>query len=66
MAAQAEMRNSLGRNYGVIERGSTRHQRCGSHDPMRVRFDDGAIDAGSESEIICIDDQTAHGVSLAG
>jgi hypothetical protein len=33
---------------------------------MRVRFDDGAIDAGSESEIICIDDQTAHGVSLAG
>jgi hypothetical protein len=31
-----------------------------------VSFNDGAVNAGGESEIICIDDEAAHRVSLAG
>ena len=33
---------------------------------MSMSFDDGAIDAGGEAEVICVDDQAAHRVSLAG
>jgi hypothetical protein len=31
-----------------------------------VSLDDGAIDARSEAKVIGVNDQTAHGVSLAG
>jgi hypothetical protein len=31
-----------------------------------MAFKDGAVNAGGKSEIICIDDEAAHRVSLAG
>ena len=66
VAAHTQTGNCFGQTYGFLERSTVGHQRGGSHDSMRVRFDDGAIDTRGEAKVICIDDQSAHRVSLAG
>src|SRR5271163_1065851 len=66
MATHAETRNRFCQADGVFERAPVGHQRGGGHDSASMGLDDGAIDARGEAKVIGIDDQTAHGVSLAG
>lgn len=66
MAPHAEKWSSLRRIHSIMKCPAIGHQRGRGNDSASMSFDDGAIDARSESEIIGIDDQAPHAVSLAG
>ena len=66
VAADGESGGGPGQLYRVFKCAPVRHQRGGGDDAASVGFDNGAIHARSEAEIIGVDDQTAHCASLAG
>lgn len=64
VAAHAERWMLFGRSYSFGEAGSGRHQRRRSQCAMLVQFDNCAMDAARQSEVIGIYNQAAHSMSL--
>lgn len=50
---------------GVVERKCSCHQRGGGDDSLLAALNNGAVDARSHTEVVCIDDEPAHGFSVA-
>jgi hypothetical protein len=48
-----------------VEGSRIRHQRGRGHNPALLRFDDGAVHSRGQTEVIGIDDEPAHGISVA-
>lgn len=57
---------SLRRGHSVGERRAIRHQRCRCDNSVLMPFYNGAVYAGSEPEIVSVDNQAPHAESLAG
>jgi hypothetical protein len=55
----------LGEFRSLEECGTVRHQRGRGHNAAGMRFEDRSVHAGGETEVIRVDDQPAHEVSLA-
>src|SRR5579864_3340427 len=66
VTSDAQIRNRRNQLGSLCEGGTIRHQRRRGNDTTRMSLDDGAIDTRSESEIVRIDNETAHAASLAG
>src|SRR5882762_4019612 len=66
MAADAPAGTSFGEFHSLVKGESIRHERSGGDDSTLVRLGDGTIDAVSKTEIVGIDDESAHAKSLAG
>jgi hypothetical protein len=49
----------------IIECSGGRHNCGGRYDSLLATFDNGTIDARGHSEIVGIDDESAHGFSVA-
>src|ERR1051326_7194530 len=60
MAADGERWGLLSQADGVVKRGAVRHERGGGDDPALMRFDDGAIDAARQAEVVGIHDEPGH------
>ncbi len=52
--------------HRLLKLRAIRHQRGGSDDAKLVRLDYGAVDAGSQAEVVRIDDEPPQAASLAG
>jgi hypothetical protein len=65
VASNAELRG-CGRLGRLGECATVGHQRCRSDDTVAMSMDNGAIDSEGESEVVGVNDETAHGESLAG
>ena len=48
----------MGDGHGVIEGWAGGHEGRRGEDAGAVEFEDGAIDAGCEAEVVCVDDET--------
>jgi len=66
MAADAQTREGFSQVHGFGEGGAVGHQRGRGDDSAGVSLDDGPVYARSVAKVICVDDQAAHGASLAG
>jgi hypothetical protein len=58
MTADAEGGVGMGDGHGVIEGWAGGHEGRRGEDAGAVEFEDGAIDAGCEAEVVCVDDET--------
>jgi hypothetical protein len=65
MAAHAEGWRLEGKFDGFLGSAGAGHERSAGDEAGGVEFDDAAIDAGGQAEIVGVDDETAHGVSLS-
>ncbi len=65
MAAYAERRRSEGKLDSFIRGAGASHERGAGYKANAVQFDDGAIDAGGQPEIVGVHDELAHSVSLS-
>jgi hypothetical protein len=66
VATDAQSGNCLSERDRFCEACAIRHEGGRGDDASGVSFKDGAIDSGGKAEVIGIDDQAAHRVSLAG
>ena len=66
MAADTKSRKPLRELLSLIKCGAVCHQCGGSNDSLRVGLDDGTVYAGSESEVVRVDDEASQGGSVAG
>lgn len=57
MAAYAEGGVGVGYRDCVLEGWTGRHQRSGGDGPGAMKLSDGAVDAGSQAEVVCVDDE---------
>ena len=64
MAADFETWVGVSESNGVVEEGSRGHEGGGGERAGAVEFDDGAIDPGGEAEIVGVDDEIAHWMSV--
>jgi len=65
MATDAELRIRFGQFHRFDKSRAVGHQGGGSHDPAGMRLYDGAIDPGSKSEVVRVDNEPAQAASLA-
>jgi hypothetical protein len=57
VAADTDGGIGAGESGGIIEGGAGGHERGGGKGSAAVKLDDGAIDAGGEAEVVCVDDE---------
>src|SRR5437868_4317183 len=65
MASDSERWRASRRRDCLVKRPAVGHERGRSHNTGLVRFDNGAVNARGQAEIVSINDETAHAVSLA-
>jgi hypothetical protein len=61
MAADVECGILTSEPYGVVERGTGRHQSGSGQDAVAMSFNDSLVHVACESEIVRIDDEKSHG-----
>jgi len=62
VAADAKSGVRLGEGDGIVEGGAAGHEGGGGEDVGLMELEDGAVDAGGEAEVVCVDDEACgHG-----
>lgn len=64
VAADSEGRLTGGARGGLGGAPGSGHERCRSEDAGAIQFQNGLVDAGSKSEVVCIEDEPVHEASV--
>jgi hypothetical protein len=57
VAADSEGRGGAGDGDGVVECGAVGHESGGGEGAGAMQFEDGAVDAGGETEVVGVEDE---------